>query len=137
MNEATRNQLTTSGIQMADVGVSGIGGSTNIITRPSQLRKGFRASVANGNATYRFRGMLTYATGLLDNGWSFAVSLSTRQGGNSYTHGVYSDAYGYYAAAEKQFIEKHRIRAMLLCAPTARGVSHTAIQDEYVIEGNN
>ena len=137
LNEATRNQLTTSGIQMADVGVSGIGGSTNIITRPSQLRKGFRASVANGNATYRFRGMLTYATGLLDNGWSFAVSLSTRQGGNSYTHGVYYDAYGYYAAAEKQFNEKHRISAMILGAPTERGVSQAATQEVYDMVGNN
>ncbi len=137
LNEATRNQLTTSGIQMADVGVGGIGGTTNILTRPSQLRKGFRASVANGNATYRFRGMLTYASGLLDNGWSYAVSVSTRQGGNSYTNGVYYDAFGYYAAAEKLFNERHRLSAMILAAPTQRGVSQASTQEVYDLVGNN
>ena len=137
LNDATRNQITTSGIQMADVGLGGIGGTTNILTRPSQLRKGFRASVANGNAMYRFRGILTYASGMQDNGWSYALSVSTRQGGNSYVHGVYYDAFGYYASVEKQFNEKHRLSAMILGAPTERGVQQAATQEVYDLVGNN
>ncbi len=39
--------------------------------------------------------MVTYASGYQDNGWSYAFSVSTRQGGNSYVNGVYYNAFGY------------------------------------------
>lgn len=48
---------------MGDMGIGGIAGTTNINTRPSQMRKGLRASVVNGNSMYRFRGMVTYSSG--------------------------------------------------------------------------
>ncbi len=137
LNDATRNQLTTSGLQMGEAGVGGIGGTTNILTRASQVRKGFRASIANGNAMYRFRGILTYASGMQDNGWSYALSLSTRQGGNGYVDGVYYDAYGYFASVEKQFNEKHRLSATILGAPTERGVQQASTQEVYDLVGNN
>ena len=137
LNDVTRNQLTTSGLQMADVGVGGIGGTTNILSRPSQLRKGFRASLANGNSMYAFRGMATWASGLMDNGWSYALSVSTRQGGNGYVDGVYYNSYGYYASVEKIFSGKHRISAMLLGAPTERGAQAAATQEVYDLVGNN
>ena len=137
LNDVTRNQLTTSGLQMAAVGVGGIGGTTNILSRPSQLRKGFRASLANGNSMYAFRGMVTWASGLMDNGWSYALSVSTRQGGNGYVDGVYYNSYGYYASVEKIFSDKHRISAMLLGAPTERGAQAAATQEVYDLVGNN
>lgn len=84
LNDAVRNQEVTTGLRASDVGLGGIGGTTNINTSPSQMRKGLRASLVNGNSMYRFRAMVTYASGYQDNGWSYAFSLSTRQGGNSY-----------------------------------------------------
>ena len=62
LNDATRNQEVTSGLNMGEMGIGSLGGTTNINTRPSQMRKGFRASLVNGNSTYRFRGMVTYAS---------------------------------------------------------------------------
>ena len=50
LNDATRNQNNTSGLQASDVGLGGIGGTTNINARASQMRKGLRASVVNGNS---------------------------------------------------------------------------------------
>ncbi len=76
LNDATRNQETTSGLASSGFGVDGIGGTTNVNARASQMRKGFRASVVNGNSMYRFRLMLSYASGQLDNGWSYAPSRS-------------------------------------------------------------
>ena len=105
---------------MGEMGIGSLGGTTNINTRPSQMRKGFRASLVNGNSTYRFRGMVTYASGLQDNGWSYAFSVSTRQGGNSYARGVYYNAFGYFAAVEKQFNDQHRLALSVLGAPTER-----------------
>ncbi|MDE6858289.1 MAG: carboxypeptidase-like regulatory domain-containing protein, partial [Alistipes sp.] len=84
LNDATRNQNNVSGLTMTEQGLGGIGGQTNINATASQMRKGFRASVVSANQMYRFRLMLSYASGQLDNGWSYAFSISTRQGGNDY-----------------------------------------------------
>ena len=137
LNDATRNQEVTSGLNMGEIGIGSISGTTNINTRPSQMRKGFRASLVNGNSTYRFRGMVTYASGPQDNGWSYALSVSTRQGGNSYVHGVYYNAFGYFAAIEKQFNEQHRLTLTVLGAPTERGTQQASTQEAYDLVGNN
>lgn len=137
LNDATRNQEITSGLMIGDAGIGGINGVTNINTRPSQMRKGFRASLVNGNAMYRFRGMLTYASGQQDNGWSYALSVSTRQGGNSYVNGVFYNAFGYFASVEKQFNSQHRLGLTLLGAPTQRGTQQAATQEAYDLVGNN
>ena len=129
LNDATRNQEVTSGLQAAEVGVGGIGGTTNIVTSPSQMRKGLRASVVSANQMYRFRAMVTYASGYQDNGWAYAFSFSSRQGGNSYVDGVYYNAYGYFAAVEKRFNDRHRLSLTLLGAPTERGAQQAAVQE--------
>ena len=137
LNDATRNQEIVSGNAMGEIGVGSIGGTTNINTRPSQMRKGFRASLVNGNSLYRFRGMVTYSSGQQDNGWSYALSISTRQGGNSYVDGVYYNAYGYFAAVEKQFNPRHRLGLTFMGAPTERGAQQASTQEVYDLVGNN
>ena len=104
LNDATRNQENTAGLkssgfgidglQAADYGLGGIGGTTNINATASQIRKGLRVSLVNGNSMYRFRAMVSYASGLLDNGWSYAFSVSTRQGGNDWVNGIYYNCFG-------------------------------------------
>ncbi len=137
LNDVTRNQEVTGGLIMGNVGIGGIGGVTNINTRPSQIRKGFRTSLVSGNAMYRFRGMVTYASGVNDKGWSYAISGSTRQGGNEYVHGVFYNAFGYFAAIEKQFNENQHIGISILGAPTERGTQQASTQEVYDLVGNN
>lgn len=137
LNDATRNQENTTGLAMGDVGVGGIAGVTNINTRPSQMRKGWRMSLVNANSMYRFRGMVTYASGMQDNGWSYAFSVSTRQGGNDYIKGVYYNAYGYFGTVEKQFRNGHRLGLLVLGAPTERGAQQASTQEVYDLVGNN
>ncbi|MBO5717555.1 MAG: carboxypeptidase regulatory-like domain-containing protein [Alistipes sp.] len=137
LNDATRNQEITSGLTMSDFGVGGIGGTTNINARASQLRKGFRASVVNSTQLYRFRAMVSYASGQLDNGWSYGFTLSTRQGGNGYVEGVYYNAYGYFFSAEKAFNNKHRLSATIMAAPTQRGAQQASTQEAYDLFGDN
>lgn len=137
LNDATRNQETTSGLEMSDYGLGGVAGTTNINARASQLRKGFRASVVNSTQLYRFRVMVSYASGALDNGWSYGFSFSTRQGGNGYVNGVYYNAYGYFASAEKVFNSRHRLSATILGAPTTRGAQQASTQEAYDLWGDN
>ena len=137
LNDATRNQEVTSGLNMSDFGVGGVGGTTNINARASQLRKGFRSSVVSANQLYRFRAMISYASGQLDNGWSYGFTLSTRQGGNGYVDGVYYNAYGYFFSAEKIFNDHHRLSATIMAAPTQRGAQQASTQEAYDLWGDN
>ena len=137
MNDATRNQENASGLEASEYGIGGFGGMTNINARASQMRKGFRVSVSNGNQMYRFRAIVSYASGALDNGWSYAFSVSTRQGGNGYVDGVYYNSYGYFAAAEKLFGKQHRLSLMVLGTPQQRGAQQASTQEAYDMFGSN
>ncbi len=137
LNDATRNQESVAGLTMTDFGVGSIGGMTNVNARASQMRKGFRVSVANGNQMYRFRVMATYASGQLDNGWSYAFSAGTRQGGNGYVDGVYYNSYSYFASAEKLFGEKHRLAFTFFASPSERGAQQASTDEAYALFGNN
>ena len=137
LNEATRNQEVAPALGVSDYGVGGIGGVTNINARASQMRKGFRSSVVNANNNYRFRVMVSYASGMLDNGWAYAFSFSTRQGGNDWINGTYYNAYGYFASVEKQLNRCHRFALTVLGAPTQRGVQNASTQEVYDMVGSN
>ena len=137
MNDATRNQESTAGLTTTDYGIGGFGGTTNINARASQMRKGFRASVSGGNQNYNFRAIVSYASGMMDNGWSYAFSVSTRQGGNCYVDGVYYNSYGYFAAVEKKFNPKHRLSLMILGTPQERGAQQASTQEAYDMFGSN
>ena len=137
LNDATRNQESSSGLTPTDFGVGGIGGTTNVNARASQMRKGFRASVSNANQMYRWRGMISYASGALDNGWSYGFSLSTRQGGNGYVEGIFYNAYGYFASVEKLFGTRHRLSLSILGTPQQRGAQQASTQEAYDLFGSN
>ena len=137
LNDATRNQETVAGLTATEYGLGGLGGVTNINARASQMRKGLRVSVSNGNQMYRFRAMVSYASGQLDNGWSYAFSVGTRQGGNGYVDGVYYNSYSYFASAEKLFGRDHRLALTLLASPSERGAQQAATEEAYNLFGNH
>ena len=137
LNDATRNQESYSGLTPTDFGVGGIGGVTNVNARASQMRKGFRTSVSNANQMYRWRAMVSYASGALDNGWSYGFSVSTRQGGNGYVDGVFYNSYGYFASVEKFFGTQHRLSLSVLGTPQQRGAQQASTQEAYDLFGSN
>lgn len=137
LNDATRNQNTVAGIASSDFGVGGIAGMTNVNARASQMRKGLRVSVANGNQMYRFRAMVSYASGQLDNGWSYGLSVGTRQGGNGYVDGVYYNSYSYFLSAEKLFRDNHRLALTFFASPSERGAQQASTDEAYQLFGNN
>ena len=139
LNDATRNQENVSGLGSMDYGLGGIGGMTNINARASQMRKGWRFSMVNANTMYRFRGMVSYASGQQDNGWSYAFSFSTRQGGNSYVDGVYYNTYAYFASAEKLFgrNQNHRLGLTIMAAPSERGAQQASTEEAYQLFGDH
>ncbi|MDR2362360.1 MAG: carboxypeptidase-like regulatory domain-containing protein [Prevotellaceae bacterium] len=131
LNDATRNQESTTGFHISDLNIGTINGVTNINATASQIRKGFRASAVNASGQYLFRGMLTYASGINNNGWSYAFSFSTRQGGNFWVNGVDYNAWAYFVSIEKQLNAHSSLALTLLGAPTIRSIQAASTQEVY------
>jgi len=137
LNEATRSKESTIGSEVADFGVGGVNGQTNILATPSNVRPGWRFSVLTNSALYRLRLMANYASGELDNGWSYAFNVSARLGGNDWVEGVYYKNFSYYAGVEKKFGDIHRLSLVTFAAPGSRGAQNSSTQEVYDLMGDN
>ena len=137
LNEATREKEVVAGSALSDYGVGGFNGVTNILGTASSMRKGARFSVLTNSSFYRLRLMASYATGELDNGWSFAANVSTRLGGNDWVRGVYYRSFAYYLAAEKNFNDIHRLSLSVFGSPVQRGAQNGSTQEVYDLVGSN
>ena len=137
LNEATRNQEATNSMMVSDYGLGTVNGTVNINATASQLRKGVRTSLVNSSGQYRFRAMLTYASEESKKGWTYALSFSTRQGGNDWVNGASYNAWAYFGSIEKRINEKSRIALTAFGAPTVRGVQAASTQEVYDMVGSN
>lgn len=137
LNEAMRSKETTMGVEPSDVGIGGYNGVTNILATPSSVRSGWRFSVLSNSALYRLRLMANYASGELDNGWSYAFNVSARLGGNDWIKGVYYRNFSYYAGVEKKFGDVHRLSLVTFAAPGQRGAQNASTQEVYDLMGDN
>lgn len=137
LNEATRSKESTVGIEASDYGFGGYNGVTNIHGTPSSVRPGWRFSALTNSALYRLRLMATYASGELDNGWSYAFNVSARIGGNDWVKGVYYRNFAYYAGVEKKFNDGHRLSLVTFAAPGQRGAQNASTQEVYDMMGDN
>lgn len=136
LNEATRNQEATYATSVGTSGVGGINGTTNILARASQMRQGFRTSFVTASGSYRHRVMATYTSGMQDNGWAYAASVSARLGGNDFVEGVTYNAWAYFLSAEKRVNSKNQFALTLFGVPTERGAQMAATQEAYSLAGS-
>ena len=137
LNEAMRSKETVNGSEVSDFGFGGYNGLTNIFANASNVRKGWRGSVLTNSSLYRLRLMGTYASGPLDNGWSYAVNVSARLGGNDWIDGVYYRSFAYYLAADKKFGDAHQLGFVFFSTPGQRGAQNASTQEVYDLMGDN
>ena len=137
LNEAMRAKETTEGSEASQYAIGGYNGVTNILANPASVRPGWRFSVLTNSALYRLRLMANYASGQLDNGWSYAFNVSARLGGNDWIDGVYYRSFAYYAGVEKKFNEEHKLALFAFAAPGSRGAQNASTQEVYDLMGDN
>lgn len=137
LNEAVRSKESVNGSEISDYGFGGYNGLTNIDPMASKVRTGWRGSVLTNSALYRLRLMMTYSSGELDNGWSYAFSASARLGGNDWIKCVYYRSFGYYGSVEKKFGEEHKLGLTFMAAPGQRGAQNGSTQEVYDLMGDN
>ncbi|MEH6405668.1 MAG: TonB-dependent receptor [Leeuwenhoekiella sp.] len=136
LNDAQRNQEFTMGISASDYTFGGLAGTTNIVMRASQYRRGGRVSYASSNKTYTGRLMASYNTGLSQKGWAFSTLVSRRYGNEGYINGTLYDANSIFLAVEKKLNNQHSLNLSSFYTPNRRGRS-TALTDEvYQLKGS-
>lgn len=137
LNEAMRAKETTIGVEASDYALGRFNGTTNILATPVSVRPGWRFSALTNSALYRLRLMGSYATGQLDNGWSFAFNVSARVGGNDWVKGVFYRSFAFYAGAQKNWDNVHNLSLVVFAAPGERGAQNASTQEVYDLMGDN
>lgn len=135
LNDAQRNQMFSMGISANDYTFGDLAGTTNIIMRASQYRKGGRISYASSNRSYRGRVMGSYSSGLLASGWAYSVLVSRRYGDEGFNEGTLYDANSFFASVEKKLNDKHSLNFTAFYTPNRRGKSSANTQEVYDLKG--
>ncbi len=137
LNDMFRARDETEGLQPGSFTLGSIGGATNLDIRASRHREQIRASYSVANASYRNRVMLTYGSGVNQNGWALSASLSKRWGDEGYVRGTFYDAYSGFIGIEKQFSPTHSIGLSVFSVNTVRGRASASTQEAYDLAGDN
>lgn len=139
LSQVTRTTQVQRGLGASKLAVSSIGGTVNMITKPSDRSEGGRIEYQTGTGSWNNRLRFTYNTGE-SNGWAFSFQgtrtttsaplaglASDEQG--SIVPGAYTDAWSYYIAASKQINDRHQLMFWAFGAPVNRGTAFV-VDDE-------
>ncbi|MEX2350561.1 MAG: TonB-dependent receptor [Flavobacteriaceae bacterium] len=135
LNDVQRNQVFTMGLSPSEYNFGGLAGSTNIIMRASQYRKGGRVSYAISNRSYTGRVMGSYSSGVTPSGWSYSVLVSRRFAEEGFNDGTLYDSNSFFAAVEKKLSENHSLNLTAFYTPNRRGKSSANTQEMFDIKG--
>ncbi len=135
LNDAQRNQMFSMGMAANEYTFGHLAGTTNIIMRASQYRKGGRISYASSNRSYRGRVVGTYNSGLLPDGWAYSFLVARRYGKEGYNNATLYDANSFFASVEKKLSTNHSLNLTTFYTPNRRGKSSANTQEVYDLKG--
>jgi carboxypeptidase-like protein len=131
INDVLRNQLFTANVSPSNNSFGNIAGTTDILTRSSNYRKGAKISYASSNRSYKGRVMATYSSGLLQSGWAYTLSASRRYADTGFKEGTLYDANSFFASIDKKINKKHIINLTAIYASNTRGKASPFTQEVY------
>ena len=135
INDLQRNQEFAQGLGPSDYAFGGFAGTTNIILRASQYRKGGSVSYASANRSYQGRVMVSYKSGLQADGWAYAFLASRRFGEEGFVDGTIYDANSFFASVEKKINDEHSLNFTGFFTPNRRGRSTAITQEIFDLRG--
>jgi len=137
LNDATRNQDDVIALTPGSFSFGAIGGATNINTNPANYAPGKKVSLSYSNRMYKVRGMATYSTGLMNNGWAFTGSVGYRWADEGFVPGTFYNSLGIFLSAQKVLNAKHSLTLTAFGSPTQRGQQMATVQEAYDLMGTN
>ncbi|MEZ4818026.1 MAG: carboxypeptidase-like regulatory domain-containing protein [Flavobacteriaceae bacterium] len=135
LNDAQRNREFSMGLKANDYTFGDLAGTTNMIMRASQYRKGGRVSYALANRSYTGRVMGSYNSGFTQNGWAYSVLASRRFAEEGYQDGTLYDANSFFASVEKKLNDAHSLNLTAFYTPNRRGRSTAITQEARDLKG--
>ena len=141
LNDASRNKEVVNNIEAANFTFGGIGKATNYLMDASRYAQGWKVGVAGTNRQYKGRVNATYASGPLNNGWSFIAQIAWRYSPYINQKGIIGEGIsynsgGYFFSAQKDWQNGHRLSLITFGAPTERGQSGAVTQEVYDLTGS-
>ncbi|MFB9051793.1 carboxypeptidase-like regulatory domain-containing protein [Formosa undariae] len=131
INDVLRNQEFGFGLAPSTLNFGGVLGTTNISTRASKYREGGRLTYTSSNRSYANRLMASYASGLVKNGWAYALSIGRRWGNEGFQDATFYDANSFFISVEKKLNNKHALNFTGIYTPNKRGKSSPNTQEVF------
>lgn len=136
LNDVLRNQSVTFGLHPADVGFGKLAGVTEIDATAASQRQQTRITYSNSNRSYRHRTMITYSSGLMQDGWAFSASASKRWAKEGYIPGTFYDSQAFFLAISKKIKEKSFLHLTAIASPSHSGKSMPTTQEAIDLAGS-
>jgi hypothetical protein len=136
LNDVLRNQDFYLGLQASPYRFGGLLGITNIDTRPSGLRPGFRLSGSLSNRTYSGRIMASYTSRRTKGNFIYSLAASRRWAKEGFINGTLYDAFSVYGAMEYQFNTNNGLLFTGILSSNRRGSSAAITEEVYHLAGN-
>ncbi|MDR6785070.1 iron complex outermembrane receptor protein [Pedobacter africanus] len=115
LNDVTSSIQVQRGLGASKVAVPSLGGTVNIQTRTTDVKKG--GFIYQGLGSYGFnKTTFSYSTGLTDKGWAFSA-MGSRNVGDGYVNGLAYEAYSYFFNVSKIINDKHTLSLTGFGAP--------------------
>ncbi len=138
LNDLTRNGDVVNYNNSGNFTFGSIGGAENINMRASSYAKGGKITGSYTNRNYYSRGIFSYSTGLMDNGWAFTGAVGGRYADKGFIEGTSYQNVSYALSVEKQWAEgAHSLSLVTYGSPVVRGQQGASFQEVYDLVGNN
>jgi hypothetical protein len=121
LNNVLRNQEFSVGASASNYTFGGILGTQQIFTQASMYRKGGQLTFSGSNTTYNWRTIGTYASGMNDKGWAYAVSVGKRWSEEGFFEGTNFKAESFFISVEKKLNAKQSLNFTGFYTPSSRG----------------
>ena len=133
LNQQTRGVENSLPFEENNFSMSGMAGSNNYNFRPSAFATGQRITLSGANRNYTFRGMYTYNSGVMDNGWALSANVTYRWAcpKTAYVEGTFYNSLSYFFGAEKFINDQHHISFVTWGNPIERAGQGAATDEMY------
>jgi len=136
LTSITRTMEAKVGLGASRSTFGDVAGYYNLNVSASALRKGFRVSFTQGNKIFKERLMLSYATGMSQKGWAFAISATGRYSATGYIPGTYFSGLGMFVGLDKKISDKNTLSLVGFWAPQIQGAQSMNTDEAYTLSGD-
>ena len=133
MTDVANQVQIQRGLGSSKLAISSVGGTVNIVTKATDLRKGGFAQSMFGNNDYQ-KNTVGYNTGLMENGFGVSAML-TKWSGDGYNRGTYGEGYNYFLSFGYKASEKHMFNFLVFGAPQQHDQNFTKPIASYLRYG--